>query len=236
MPVGSKWQLFVPSDLAYGERSPGPEIGPDSTLIFEVELLSIQNKSDEKSPDKTSSVDHQGVDAGFLALSPETDCSRALRQSWSSGPWPGTTTVSSGRASTFSCSELDDFLHRPSRQIGAADASRKQRVAGNQLLLQRKVEADAALGVSRRMNHVRGERARLDRVRLSDALIDLDLARIFHSDPRGLHIQHLQQGIVVLVEQDGRAGGGPQLHRSAHVIDVSVSDDDLLHLSDCAFG
>jgi FKBP-type peptidyl-prolyl cis-trans isomerase FklB len=52
MPVGSKWQLFVPSDLAYGERSPGPEIGPDSTLIFEVELLSIQNKSDEKSPDK----------------------------------------------------------------------------------------------------------------------------------------------------------------------------------------
>ncbi|MGH9547737.1 MAG: FKBP-type peptidyl-prolyl cis-trans isomerase, partial [Terriglobales bacterium] len=39
MPVGSKWQLFVPSDLAYGERSPGPEIAPDSTLIFEVELL-----------------------------------------------------------------------------------------------------------------------------------------------------------------------------------------------------
>ena len=52
MPVGSKWQLFVPSDLAYGERSPGPEIAPDSTLIFEVELLSIQNKSDEKTPDK----------------------------------------------------------------------------------------------------------------------------------------------------------------------------------------
>lgn len=52
MPVGSKWQLFVPSDLAYGERSPAPEIGPDSTLIFEVELLSIQNKSEDKSPDK----------------------------------------------------------------------------------------------------------------------------------------------------------------------------------------
>jgi FKBP-type peptidyl-prolyl cis-trans isomerase FklB len=51
MPVGSKWQLFIPSDLAYGERSPAPEIGPDSTLIFEVELLSIQNKSaDQPSP------------------------------------------------------------------------------------------------------------------------------------------------------------------------------------------
>jgi FKBP-type peptidyl-prolyl cis-trans isomerase FklB len=52
MPVGSKWQLFVPSDLAYGERPPGPEIGPDSTLIFEVELLSIQDKSAGKSEDK----------------------------------------------------------------------------------------------------------------------------------------------------------------------------------------
>ncbi|MGC2185217.1 MAG: FKBP-type peptidyl-prolyl cis-trans isomerase [Terriglobales bacterium] len=52
MTVGSKWQLFVPSELAYGERSPAPEIGPDSTLIFEVELLSIQNKGEEKNPEK----------------------------------------------------------------------------------------------------------------------------------------------------------------------------------------
>ncbi len=42
MPVGSKWQLFVPADLAYGARGAGPDIGPDSTLIFEVELMSIQ--------------------------------------------------------------------------------------------------------------------------------------------------------------------------------------------------
>jgi FKBP-type peptidyl-prolyl cis-trans isomerase FklB len=48
MPVGSKWQLFVPSDMAYGERSPAPEIAPNSTLIFEVELLSIQNKAADK--------------------------------------------------------------------------------------------------------------------------------------------------------------------------------------------
>jgi FKBP-type peptidyl-prolyl cis-trans isomerase FklB len=50
MPVGSKWQLFVPSDMAYGERSPSPEITPDSTLIFEVELLSIQNKGADQTP------------------------------------------------------------------------------------------------------------------------------------------------------------------------------------------
>ena len=44
MPVGSKWQLFIPADLAYGERGAGNDIGPDSTLIFEVELLSIEGK------------------------------------------------------------------------------------------------------------------------------------------------------------------------------------------------
>jgi FKBP-type peptidyl-prolyl cis-trans isomerase FklB len=43
MPVGSKWQIFIPSELAYGERGNGRNIGPNAMLIFEVELLSIQN-------------------------------------------------------------------------------------------------------------------------------------------------------------------------------------------------
>ena len=42
MPVGSKWQLYIPSDMAYGEGGRG--IPPNSTLIFEVELISIQGK------------------------------------------------------------------------------------------------------------------------------------------------------------------------------------------------
>lgn len=58
MPVGSKWQLFIPADLAYGDRGAGPEIGPDSTLIFDVELVSIKQPekpgtNSEKKPGDT---------------------------------------------------------------------------------------------------------------------------------------------------------------------------------------
>ncbi len=42
MPVGSKYQVFIPSDLAYGTRGVGSDIGPNSTLIFEIELVSIK--------------------------------------------------------------------------------------------------------------------------------------------------------------------------------------------------
>ncbi len=41
MPVGSKWKLYIPSDLAYGDRGAGADIAPGSTLIFDVELLEI---------------------------------------------------------------------------------------------------------------------------------------------------------------------------------------------------
>lgn len=43
MPVGSKWKLYIPYNLAYGERGAGGKIGPYSALIFEVELLEIEN-------------------------------------------------------------------------------------------------------------------------------------------------------------------------------------------------
>jgi hypothetical protein len=43
MPVGSKWELVIPPSLGYGEKGAGP-IGPDETLLFDVELISIQPK------------------------------------------------------------------------------------------------------------------------------------------------------------------------------------------------
>jgi FKBP-type peptidyl-prolyl cis-trans isomerase FklB len=53
MPVGSKWQLFIPADLAYGERGePRGGIGPNSTLIFDVELMSIVDKTKSDKPEE----------------------------------------------------------------------------------------------------------------------------------------------------------------------------------------
>jgi len=42
MKVGAKWQLYIPSDLAYGARGSGPKIGPNSTLVFDIELIGIK--------------------------------------------------------------------------------------------------------------------------------------------------------------------------------------------------
>jgi FKBP-type peptidyl-prolyl cis-trans isomerase FklB len=39
--VGSRWQLFVPPHLAYGEQGAGRDIGPNATIVYELELLSI---------------------------------------------------------------------------------------------------------------------------------------------------------------------------------------------------
>lgn len=44
MKEGAKWQIFVPSDLAYGPRGAGAQIGPNATLVFDVELLKIKNQ------------------------------------------------------------------------------------------------------------------------------------------------------------------------------------------------
>ena len=47
MKEGAKWELFIPPDLAYGERGAGGKIGPNSTLVFEVELVSVGKNGTE---------------------------------------------------------------------------------------------------------------------------------------------------------------------------------------------
>jgi FKBP-type peptidyl-prolyl cis-trans isomerase FklB len=50
MPVGSKWEIYVPSDLAYGDEGYGDDIAPGSTLVFDVELLSIKKNAGNTPP------------------------------------------------------------------------------------------------------------------------------------------------------------------------------------------
>ena len=50
MPVGSKWELYVPSELAYGDEGAGEDIAPGSTLVFDVELLSIKKSAANNPP------------------------------------------------------------------------------------------------------------------------------------------------------------------------------------------
>jgi FKBP-type peptidyl-prolyl cis-trans isomerase FklB len=52
MPEGSKWLIVVPPLIGYGDKGSPPVIGPNATLVFEMELLAITDKSPEKSPEK----------------------------------------------------------------------------------------------------------------------------------------------------------------------------------------
>src|SRR5208282_177573 len=88
---------------------------------------------------------------------------------------------------------------------------------------------DAALGVAGSVENVRCEVTRSQRFAICDARFDGNCARRGHAEPGRLYVEHFQQRVVILVEQDGRPRQCAQLHGSAYVIDVGVGDDDLLH-------
>lgn len=72
MPAGSTWQLFVPPDLAYGERGAGRNTGPDATLVFEVELVAVKDPSgsDPRASGEQDSVTQDAAPATRGARSP----------------------------------------------------------------------------------------------------------------------------------------------------------------------
>lgn len=61
MKEGAKWQLFVPSELAYGERGAGPKIGPNAVLVFEIELISVKEESSTPPPKAGSAGPRPGA-------------------------------------------------------------------------------------------------------------------------------------------------------------------------------
>jgi len=125
---------------------------------------------------------------------------------------------------------VQDFLHGATGEIGAANGAGEQGVASNQLLFCGEIEADAAFGVAGGMKDAGGVRSGGDGFSGGHAAVDINPAGRGHADPRGLHVEHFQQGVVILVEEDGGASGGAEFHGSADVVDVGVGDDDLLDL------
>lgn len=78
MPVGSKWQLYIPYQLAYGERNAGPEIKPFSALVFDVELVGIKKAADSNEAAKAANA--KNVKAGKTARTAKTAKGRKARK------------------------------------------------------------------------------------------------------------------------------------------------------------
>ena len=66
MPEGSKWELYIPQELGYGDRQMGPTIKPYSTLVFTVELVKV-NKEEEKAADAKNADATKTTDAAKTA-------------------------------------------------------------------------------------------------------------------------------------------------------------------------
>ncbi len=73
MPVGSKWELVLPPSLAYGDRGAGPDIGPNSTLVFEVELVGIAPKPEAKPDAKAEPKTDPGAAKPDAKTEPKKD-------------------------------------------------------------------------------------------------------------------------------------------------------------------
>ena len=104
--------------------------------------------------------------------------------------------------------------------------SRNKRVAGDQLVLGRNPERDAALGVSRRVEDVEFGVPEGEPVALARLAVDLGARRGLYSQPGGLGVQMGIELGVVLIHVHRRAGQRLQLGRAADVVDVGVGDHD----------
>lgn len=76
MSTGSKWQLFIPAELAYGERGSGMNIGPNATLIFEVELVSIQAAPEKPA---TPTIQQQPVTSDIIKVPSAEELKRGAK-------------------------------------------------------------------------------------------------------------------------------------------------------------
>ena len=97
MPAGSKWQLFIPSSLAYGVRGAGSNIGPNSTLLFEVELLSIKDTAGDNTQASASAL--SGIQVSYK-MDPRVPKGLYMGDRWISPPTYTSTYSEDGKTIT----------------------------------------------------------------------------------------------------------------------------------------
>jgi hypothetical protein len=122
----------------------------------------------------------------------------------------------------------DDLPRTSSGQVGAADRASEERVARQQQLVRREMEADAPLRVSGGVQDDGGEGFEADDHSVDRSDVRSGDLRGLNTQPAGLDVHHVQQGQVTLVEQDRSAGCPLELESAADVVDVGVGHDDLL--------
>jgi hypothetical protein len=121
----------------------------------------------------------------------------------------------------------EDFSSVTARQVGATDGAGEEGVSGDQELLGREVEANAALGVPGGVDYLAGDIRQADFDAIVGARVGWGYLRRLNAEPSGLHLHHGELGQVVLVDKNRCAGDALEAYSCAHVVDVAVRDDDL---------
>ena len=122
---------------------------------------------------------------------------------------------------------VDDLAGVTAGQVGASDAAGEERVAGDEQLHGREVEANAALGVAGRVQDCGRVAVEADAHAVGEAGVRWRGLGSGGTEPGGLLFHHGEQRQVIFIEQDGRAGEALETQRSADVVNVGVRDEDL---------
>lgn len=123
---------------------------------------------------------------------------------------------------------LDELLGVASWEIGAAYGAGEEGISGEEQRLLGEIEADAAFGVAWSMEDGAGQSRDGDDLAVFQAGVGRGNFRGGDAEPSGLNVHHFDQRQVVLVVEDGRSGELLEVLRSGDMVDVGVSDDDLL--------